>query len=469
MQKAPLRRLFVALTGVFGEIGQHGMPYETEQRLKAYLDTNQLGRERLCVAVLSVDRRFSHVRPRHPHGGRDGGIDIDATFRSGQAAAGAVGFVVGANDSRQQKAAVRRKFEADARAAKNATSAPDVFVFFTNVDLTVSEEDGLRKEAARLGFAECDIFDRERLRVVLDSIDGFAARVQYLGIPLTDGEQATFFARWGDDIQAVIATGFQRVERALDRVLFLQEAEEVLSTLTVAYELDRTYNADEIGHFRAFCSLFLREPRLGIIGVFFGSADGSQRFYQDAQCPPPRSAGIRNGIGGGEWEWRYEDVRGERAAPGGDPGEVFVPGPDEEVNWVKAAHSSSRGMAEVAAIRTEYNHDFGFLRVGPRLRLRDFHGARLLHYLNASLARKLKAIHIYANGYKLDEHGSDRLSTFVAGPLSNRIPPEFSAEELADPWLAIHGQTLDFYAVTPRRLFSSREIPGAPPRRAASS
>lgn len=443
------------------------MPYETEQRLKSYLDTNQLGRERLCLAVLSVDRRFSDVRPRHPHGGRDGGIDIDAIFKVGQAAAGAIGFVVGANDSREQKSAVKRKFAADARAARDGTSAPEVFVFFTNIDLTVGEENALREEATLLGFAECDVFDRERLRVVLDSVDGFAARVQYLGIALTDGEQATFFARWGDDIQSVIATGFQRVERALDRVLFLQEAEEVLGTLAVVYELDRTYDAEEIGHFRAFCSLFLREPKLGIIQIFFGSADGSERFYDEPHRYPPRPPGIRHGIGGGQWEWRYEEATDE-ATSKANQGEASAPEADAKEKWVVAGHSGSVGMAEVPAVRARYVHTSDFMRFRPGLRLRDVDGAHLMHYLNASLARKLKAVHVFANGYKLDEYGPDRWRV-DANPFSHTIPPEFSAEELADPWVRIRGgqssvHTLDFYGCTPRRLFSSREVPNTTPR-----
>ena len=54
--------------------------YETDQRLKNYLDTNQLAREQMCLAVLAIDRRFSNVKPRHPRGGPDGGRDIEAIF-----------------------------------------------------------------------------------------------------------------------------------------------------------------------------------------------------------------------------------------------------------------------------------------------------------------------------------------------------------------------------------------------------
>lgn len=43
-------------------------------------------------------------------------------------------------------------------------------------------------------------------------------------------------------------------------------------------ELDRTYDADEIGHFRAFCLTYLRDVTHGIVSVVFGSTDESERF-----------------------------------------------------------------------------------------------------------------------------------------------------------------------------------------------
>jgi hypothetical protein len=49
------------------------MTYGTDERLKGYLDTNQLQRERMCVAVLAIDKRFTNVRPWHPRGGPDTG------------------------------------------------------------------------------------------------------------------------------------------------------------------------------------------------------------------------------------------------------------------------------------------------------------------------------------------------------------------------------------------------------------
>lgn len=191
------------------------MPYQTDERLKGFLDTNQLHREQMCLAVLAIDKRFTNVQPRHPRGGPDGGRDIEATYRREQKAFGAVGFVNQANDSNEHKTRVTSKFKEDLKNALAANEKPTVFIFFTNVNLTIGEKDDLIKIARSAGVIFCEIFDRERIRIQLDSPDGFSIRFQYLQIILSEEEQASFFARWGDDIQSVISTGFRRIERSL--------------------------------------------------------------------------------------------------------------------------------------------------------------------------------------------------------------------------------------------------------------
>ena len=222
------------------------MPFNTDERLKSYLDTNQLARERLCCAVLALDNRFSEVTPRHPRGGPDGGRDIEAVFRQEQHVFGAVGFVNQANDSDDQKRVIRSKFRDDLNNAIAAAPKPEVFIFLTNINLTIGEKDELVGRAKANLPGHIEIFDRERIRIALDSPDGFAARFQYLNISMSEEEQASFFSRWGDDIQSLVATGFQRLEGTLDRLLFLQEATNVVPTLVIVLELKESYQAQ--GH-----------------------------------------------------------------------------------------------------------------------------------------------------------------------------------------------------------------------------
>ena len=252
------------------------MPYQTDERLKGYLDTNQLHREQMCRAILAIDKRFSDVRPRHPRGGPDGGRDIEALFRGDLIAYGAVGFVNQANDSYEHKKTIKEKFSSDLESALGADRKPSVFVFFTNINLTIGEKETLIKTAKKSKITHCEIIDRERMRISLDSPDGFSIRFQYLNITLSEEEQASFFARWGDDIQSVISTGFQRVESTLNRVLFFQEASDSLKHFTLSIELDRKYSAEEIGHFRLFCSMYLKEPKQKILGIIISGIGSDQ-------------------------------------------------------------------------------------------------------------------------------------------------------------------------------------------------
>lgn len=436
------------------------MPYETEERLKGFLDTNQLAREQMCLAILGLDKRFSEVRPRHPRGGPDGGRDLDAMFRGTQRAFGAVGFVNQADDSAEKKKRASDKFHDDLAAALAATAKPEVFVFLTNVNFTLGEKDDLASEARAAGLSYCDVFDRERLRIALDSPDGFAIRYQYLQIPLSEAEQAAFFARWGDDIQSVISTGFQDLHRTLNRLLFLQESTAPLSAFWVHFELDRNYFAGEIGHFRAFCELHLKEPKHGITSILFGASDKYDRMRTDAaasqyQTTPP---GIAAGISGGQWECRLHPTGG--AETEGD--ESDHDDTDEELapEYTQVSWSNSIGMKEVKFIPITYRND-SFIRLEPTFTLRDLDESSFVARLNCGLAEKVSRIHVYANEYKLLE--IPKSDIVLDGKLRpSRIPVDFSDAELRDPWVYIRpkGSTmfmLRFSEQTPHRLFAPRE------------
>jgi len=420
------------------------VPYQTDERLKSYLDTNQLHREQMCRAILSIDKRFSDVRPRHPRGGRDGGRDIEAVYRDDQVVFGAVGFVNQANDSEEQKKVIKGKFQDDLNSAVAADKKPNAFIFFTNINLTIGEKEALIRAAKSAGLLFCEILDRERLRIALDSPDGFSIRFQYLNIPLSEEEQASFFARWGDDIQSVISTGFQRIENSLNRILFLQEASDALAHLMLSFELDAKYPAEEIGHFRLFCSMYLKEPKHNILSILFGSSDKANRMRTDLNFAP-EPAGIKNGIGSGQWEQQI------------DLEAVKEDAEDEEDEKYTSVGSGSRiGMNEAEFIPISYNKD-SFIRLHPCIALRDLDDAMFLPFVNQSLAEKIKAIHVYSNGYKLKEIG--RAEFYVDNEeVDPHFPVNFSGDELVDPWVRIRPKAsstfhLRFFEETPVRMF----------------
>jgi hypothetical protein len=354
----------------------------------------------------------------------------------------------GANDSNEQKREIKNKFKDDLLAALTATPKPQVFIFLTNANLTVGEKDALIAEAKAETISYCEIFDRERIRIALDEPDGFSIRFQYLGLAMSPEEQASFFAKWGDDIQSLVTNGFQRLEATIDRVLFLQEATDILSSLYFQLELDREYPADEIGHFRAFCYLHLVEPKHKIFQIAFGSSDRASRFRggtNELDVP-----GIKHGISGQQWE-NYLDINEKRTDE------------EDKEKFVAVGGSSSIGMDPVRFITMRYYHDGGFIRLQPRLQLLDFDRATYLLMLNRSLAEKVKAIHVSANGYKVDEYLKP---SFNIDPteFKSLIPATFSAEEMTDPWVRIRPAnasafSISFSSRTPRRLFSSPKTP----------
>jgi hypothetical protein len=432
------------------------MIYETDERLKSFLDTNQLARERLCLALLSMDKRFSDVRPRHPRGGPDGHRDIGATFRGSETAFGAVGFLNQANDSDEHRKRSRRKFEDDLQTALSEHKIK-VFVFFTNVNLTLADKSEMETSARSKGITYCDILDRERLRILLDGADGFAIRFQYLNIPLSEAEQATFFAKWGDDIQSLMSQGFGKLEKTLNRLHFLAETLLPLSHFTVILELDREYLGSEIGHFRAFCSLELVEPRDRVVGLLFGSTDDPNRMNaQEANELNLSIGGIERARCGRQWKEKLRD--------GAD-----IPDPFTKTRELLAPAGSftAVGLQRARRLAIQFDEANSFMRIPPYLLLRDIDDARFALFLNRSLADKVAVIRAYANEYELAAYPKSELR--VDKPNGDfGVPMCFAEVELADSWVRVmHDLSafrISFSDWTPRRRFPAVEVSEFPSR-----
>lgn len=445
------------------------MTVETDLRLRSALDTNQRDREQMCLAVLGLDHRYSQLRPRHPHGGPDGGRDIEGLLDGDRVAFGAVGFANGANDSSEQKKKIAGKFRSDLSAALEARPGLKAFVFFSNLHFTIGEQDAFKAEAKASGIEHCDIIDRERLRIELDSPAGFFIRFQFLGIPLSPEEQASFLSRYGDRLHDVVATGFGRVEKTLNRVLFLQESIDTLASVHLSISLKKAFPADEIGHFRAYWLMGLRGVTHGIFQILAGSSDGSYRFYDE---PPERARnrpGIGSGIGSGQWEFHLRlppsSLDEEEPVNSDGVGAAEPLGPDK---WVRVGYGGGVGSDPVQRIDVSYGHDQGLVRLRPRLQLRDLDECMFMPIMNQSLAEKVESFDVYANGYHLLAVGSGDFS-IDNSDITFHLPGAFSSEELSDQWVRIRPSSpssafrLSFSSFTPKRLFGYQEVSGASP------
>jgi fido (protein-threonine AMPylation protein) len=154
-------------------------PVPTEIALREWRSGHTLA-ERLCAGVMAIEG-FTDIDPQAPIGGPDGKKDILA-MRSGLRWLAAVFFAA----THQSFAEVRAKFEADL--AGVGTNAAEAFAFFVNQPLTLGE----RADLVAISSVPTEIYHLERLRAILDAPLGYGLRVEYLNIPMTAEEQASF-------------------------------------------------------------------------------------------------------------------------------------------------------------------------------------------------------------------------------------------------------------------------------------
>lgn len=255
----------------------------TDERLRFGLNGDQSARERMCTALLNLDRSYTDIRPRRPEGGPDGSRDIEARWRDAHCV-GAVGFLNRASDTPEQRRQIKKKFRDDLLAAK--ASVPDArgFVFFCNLDLTPREVDGFVELAREQEMTHVDVYWRERMRILLDSPEGLAARFQFLALPLSEAEQAAFFGRFGNDLETLVRGRFDDLSSRiddLDRSICLRQ---VIRSLRLDLILKGGYRdgwSDEHPHFR--CILELRSiPHLSGRSIVLGCRDN--HHWSNGRC-----------------------------------------------------------------------------------------------------------------------------------------------------------------------------------------
>lgn len=202
----------------------------------------------MCLALLSLDQSYSSIEPGRPEGGPDHGRDLQCIFEQRLKCFGAIGFKNNANDSTEQKREIIKKFKDDLAKAINADQLVRAFVFFTNVDLTLGEQDELKQYARSKGIEFTDILHRERIRILLDSVGGYAIRLSYLDIPLSDAEQKDFFSRFGSAIQDAVAGKIEAVERRMEEILYRNWLRGRCRNIAVKVKLKTTYRVEGANH-----------------------------------------------------------------------------------------------------------------------------------------------------------------------------------------------------------------------------
>ena len=225
-------------------------PRLSEERLRTWLDATQLERERLCAAILPLLGPYAHVQLRRPKGGPDQSRDLEALINNSLPVWGAVGFRNQVSDSREDKQWVKKKFKNDLVAAKTENPHLTAFVFFTNIDLRPAEIRSLKEHAVKSGVSHCEVFYRERIRQILDSVQGMPYRLQYLSVQMSMEEQLAFFNAFGADLRTLLETQHHSVDKRLNALDFWLASVRPLRQFWIIIQLDRQYSFEELGHFR---------------------------------------------------------------------------------------------------------------------------------------------------------------------------------------------------------------------------
>lgn len=395
-------------------------PRITDERLRSWLDTNQLDRERLCLAVLALDRRFIDVQPRQPRGGPDGGRDIQAHLSDGRAVWGAVGFQNSVSDTPQERKNAKRKFNDDLKRALAENPKLRAFVFLTNVNFTVTDKDELVSDAKSNGIEHCDIFDREHLRIVLDAPDGLSVRYQFLQIPLSDAEQAAFFGKWGTDLQSLISQSFESVEKRLARVEFNQERHRPLRHVGFLAELDSETTPHTLPTFRLLISIM----------------------------PPSGQP--------------YEELH--LAMTNGDGKPHCGPTPGGSIAGSFWATDSSKPFSMSGSVRPKSQSKFyvssGFSEFSDPKRqvtLGDLDENWICIFASRKLSDKIQRVELHGNAYRLWKCNREQLG-FDAPNEQIDWPWELSDSELSDEWVRIipNGPTLHYSNYTPEQIWTPK-------------
>ena len=354
----------------------------------------------MCLGILSLDPRYSNVKPRRPKGGPDGGRDIEAVFSDRTLVWGGVGFRNNAIDSTEDKRWAREKFESDVSGARS--EAPDLlgFIFFTNIDLTPSEVSELEAIARSHGFQHIDVFYRERLRIALDSPRGLALRYQHLGVPLSEAEQAAFFAEYGTQLEALLHRGFSQVDARLMRLEFFHDSSLRLDSVELFVELKREFSPLELGHFRVLAEFIdLHEPEPHPT-LWLACRDAYPKYVSNGTETPL--------IGTRSLSWSRH--------------------PDEKLQDTVFSGSqlTTRSL----------NPGVGIHRRGPFRTLADLDRKSLSIYVTESLLDKIAGLYVSANEYWLAGAPAEMFVPLDAPPLAG-WPEPLAASEADQQWKSI--------------------------------
>ncbi|MCP1854232.1 MULTISPECIES: hypothetical protein [unclassified Bradyrhizobium] len=433
---------------------------ETDRRLKDHLNTNQAKRERMCLEILTVQDGYTELQPRLPKGGPDGGRDIQGLFR-GDLFFGAVGFVNDATDTNQHRKQIQGKFSDDLDNALKSNPdkpTPKGFVFLTNVGLTPGIIADLQRSAYERRVSYCEILDRERLRIILDSNRGYAIRLRYLDIPLSDAEQKDFFSAWADGITSLIGSG-KGIDQTTKRIQFLLESQLLLDDLSVIVKLDSPIWEACKGEFLFQTTLTLRVHSQGLVGFSFGG--GTKTIVESPDEEQARGQKLtRNSQYGFGFSWIMPETEQHLPFKGTEDKQEYPKGvarTDTGMQYIRTSGSSAILEAQRNILHFTVLSEPFLFRFEPTCKLLELHGSMILFDCNKEIADHISEILIVGGGYELLKLNRRDLN-FEKGRYERlKLPKEAKQQADSHEWIIIRPSrsisafSIDLMHKTPKR------------------
>jgi hypothetical protein len=180
---------------------------ETWNRLLEW-DKGQAPSERLAARLLSSEN-YSNINPSHPLGGKDGGKDAFVE-KDGLKLILAVYFPRGKKTIQE----ITKKFRADFEGVSKNKS--DGIIFFTNQELTLSEQNDLKAIAKG---SILDLYYLERIGILLDVPRNYGLRLEFLQISMTHEEMLAFYKQRDEEYLTRLAGVTNELQLAVDKIL----------------------------------------------------------------------------------------------------------------------------------------------------------------------------------------------------------------------------------------------------------
>jgi hypothetical protein len=381
---------------------------KTDERLRSWLDSNQMQRERLCAHLLPLLGPYSNIEPRRPRGGPDVARDLQAVYDGQLEVWGAVGFLNSANDDRTHKTRIKKKFRSDLDSALEQNPALKGFVFLTNVDLTPGEQDRLKQTARDKGIVHVEIFNRERLRLKLDDVEGWGYRLQFLEIGMTKEEQLAFIERFGARLESLFdrqRTELNERQKGIDeklrRIEFLHDCDKPTRWARFFIFLRQPIMPEHLGHFRVALQLSMPFGDNASPTVWLCACDGYGRAFLE---------GVETLL------WGFQEFAWSRK-------------PEHKLaDGVRHVFSRTTQVIDVSVqsnIREQY----------PTMA--DFDRVRTSFYVTQNLVPHIATVGFEVNNYQLACLTADRIGTLPKATSAQIEWPAALTPEENDEWIQI--------------------------------